>query len=48
MDFYGRLLGFTVKIAWARPPTAVMLDRGRDYLEVFEDPSYRPGPNPAC
>jgi glyoxylase I family protein len=49
MDFYQKLLGCTVKIAWGQAPKrAVMLDTGGgSYVEVFEDPEHKPGPNPA-
>ena len=46
MKFYQELLGFRVKIAWnAAPKRAVMLDGGDgNYLEVFEDLAFNPGP----
>jgi glyoxylase I family protein len=49
MDFYQGLLGCAVKIAWGQAPKrAVMLDTGGgSYVEVFEDASHQPGPNPA-
>lgn len=49
IGFYTEALGFTEKIAWGQAPgRAVMLDTGDgNYLEVFEDPAYRPDPNGA-
>src|SRR5665213_3779691 len=46
MKFYQELLGFRVKMAWnAAPKRAVMLDGGDgNYLEVFEDLAFTPGP----
>jgi glyoxylase I family protein len=49
MRFYKDVLGCTEKIAWNFRETnrrAVMLDTGDgNYIEVFEDPDYKPTPN---
>lgn len=49
IGFYTEVLGFVEKIAWGEAPSrAIMLDTGDgNYLEVFEDPAYRPDANGA-
>ncbi len=49
IGFYSDVLGFREKITWREAPErAIMLDTGDgNYLEVFEDPDYRPDPNGA-
>ena len=49
INFYADALGFTEKISWGEAPKrAAMLDTGDgNYLEIFEDPGYRPDPNGA-
>jgi glyoxylase I family protein len=49
IGFYTGALGFREKISWGEVPgRAIMLDTGDgNYLEVFEDPEYRPDPNGA-
>ena len=49
IGFYTDAFGFRKKISWGEAPKrAAMLDTGDgNYLEVFEDPEYRPDPNGA-
>lgn len=49
IGFYTDALGFREKISWGEAPKrAAMLDTGDgNYLEVFEDPGYRPDPDGA-
>jgi glyoxylase I family protein len=46
MRFYQEVLGCSVRVAWGEAPKrAVMMDAGDgNYVEVFEDPEYFPGP----